>query len=305
MPFLMVNLAIADSFVLATWSNLRAIPALCNYINGCAGYYKVGAIVGTVLWPVASLVHMVATWSIVAITFSRFVSVCWATRASHYNSTRKVKVKILIMHLLSIIFNIPRYLESRIMFDANGKAYSQRREFAKDKTFEYVYKVFLYYLLIYVIPLGLLIYFTTRLWLSLRQMQKKRDEMTSKSRDKADLTFSLVIVVIVFIICQMTNPLRRILAVLYPLRSQRDCGSLYFYYTPISTLFVTFSSGSNFFVFCVCGRRFRARLKHVFCCSTQVSPMDSVFTVTDKAGTGANSSIVNANSLTTKKESAS
>ena len=284
MPFLMVNLAVVDNLALATWCNLRALPALCDFINtrGCDAYMWVSAIVGTVLWPVASLAHMMATWSIVAITFSRFVSVCWATRAGQYNNIRKVKVEILVMHVLCIVFNIPRYLESKLIYDASGLAKSEKRVFAQDNNFEYIYKVFLYYMFIYVIPLGFLVYYTARLCISLRRLQKKREEMTSKSRDKADLTFSLVIVVFVFIICQLMNPIRRFLVTVYPLAAQRGCGTVYFYFVPLSSLCVTFSSGINFFIFCVCGRRFRSRLRNLFCRPARVFPLTSIFTVTGK-----------------------
>ena len=289
MPFLMMNLAAADNLVLLLLCNMRAIPALCDYKGGCLTYQRLSAAISTVVWPMVSTVHMMASWSIVAITFSRFVSVCWATRANQFNSRRKVKVRILVMHACCVIFNIPRYLEAYVSYDVMGKPVSIKRQFSKKSTFNYVYKIFLYYAFYYVIPLGLLIYFTIRLCISLRHVQKRREEMTSKSRARLDLTFSLVIVVLIFIVCQLTNPIRRLLAIVYPLSSQNGCGTVYFYYTPISSLFVTFSSGINFFIFCLCGRRFRSRLKTLFW-NSRVVPVTAIFTFSDATATAGKNS---------------
>ncbi|KAK2148523.1 hypothetical protein LSH36_492g03036 [Paralvinella palmiformis] len=65
---------------------------------------------------------------------------------------------------------------------------------------------------------------TVRLYSSLRQWNKKREDMTAKARDNHDLTFSIVIVVVVFVICQLANPIRRLLDAIYP-NTENVCGS--------------------------------------------------------------------------------
>jgi hypothetical protein len=281
MPLLMVNLAIVDNMFLVLICNVAAIRALCAFTDDCVLYKKVSAVFPTAFWPMIATVQLMAIWSIVAITFSRFVSVCWPTRASLYNSRRKVKVRIIAMHACCILFNIPFIIRGYISHDPTGKLTFVLREYTTDLLFKYIYNIFLISAFFYVIPLTLVIYFTIRLCISLREAQKRREEMTSKSRDKADLTFSLVIVVVLFVVCQLTNPIRRLLVVVYPLKSERDCGSGYFYYNVFASLIATFSSASNFFIFCLCARRFRTRFKALFWTSIRIFPKTSLFTVTD------------------------
>ncbi|KAK2145322.1 hypothetical protein LSH36_688g01005 [Paralvinella palmiformis] len=123
----------------------------------------------------------------------------------------------------------------------------------------YGYQVSLCYLVIYIIPLTLVIYFTVRLYWSMRQWNKKREDMTAKARDNHDLTFSIVIVVVVFVICQLANPIRRLLDAIYP-KTENRCGSVHVYYKSWVSILVNFNSASNCFIFCLCGVGFRRRL---------------------------------------------
>ena len=67
--------------------------------------------------------------------------------------------------------------------------------------------VIAYYLLGYVIPLSILVITTYKLIKSLKELQDRKKEMTSSSKGgKDEVTMSLIIVVIVFTLCQLTNP---------------------------------------------------------------------------------------------------
>ncbi|KAK2138891.1 hypothetical protein LSH36_2258g00001 [Paralvinella palmiformis] len=93
--------------------------------------------------------------------------------------------------------------------------FPKKTSWASSSIYKYINDIILYYLLNYVVPLSMLVYFTVKLSISLRKMNKKRQEMSKKVKERSDLTFSLVIVVVVFILCQLSNPLRRLLYVIY------------------------------------------------------------------------------------------
>jgi hypothetical protein len=281
----MLNLAVVDNLVLIIWCNQRALIALCRFPGvPCDAYLRFRPAFIYYGWAVGSTVHMMATWSIVAITCSRFMSVCWATRATHYNVVSKVKVRIIIMYVLCAVFNIPRFAEVYVGYDEEGQMYAIKTKMKNSPIFAYLYSVVLYYIFIYVLPLSCLIYFTVRLCISLQDAQKRRSQMTTKAQQNIDLTFSLVIVVIVFIICQMPNPIRRLLSALYP-HKQQICGTVPFYFSSWAGIGVTFSSACNFFVFCLCGRGFRRRLKQLFTKTGRVAPMTAPITFTTRSTT--------------------
>ena len=83
--------------------------------------------------------------------------------------------------------------------------------------------------------------------------------MTSRSRAEDDVTTSLVVVVLVFLVCQLMNPIRRLMAEILP-ASQRGCPSDYLFFSNVSSTFVILNSSVNFEIYTVCGRRFRQRL---------------------------------------------
>ncbi|KAK2155968.1 hypothetical protein LSH36_225g02029 [Paralvinella palmiformis] len=262
MSMLMINLAVVDTLLLIVWTTMMALPALCDFRGGCAFYDRVKPALSAYGWPLGSTFHMQATWSIVAITFSRFVSVCWASRSNQVDSRLRVKGRLLMMHVLCILFNVPRFCEKYISFDPEGHMISPNTRLGASSVYAYLYQVFLYYLVIYVIPLSLLTYFTARLCISLRAARKRREALTAKARDNNDLTFSLVIVVVVFIVCQLVNPIRRLLAAVYVDRDL-GCGSVYLYYRSWVATLVNFNSACNFFIFCLCSPGFRRRLKRI------------------------------------------
>ena len=94
----------------------------------------------------------------------------------------------------------------------------------------------------------------------------------AKSRQHADLTFSLVVIVVIFLICQTFNPIRRILETSLD-EQYLDCGSVYFYYTPLVVVAVNFNSSINFVVYVLCGKRFRSNVTRLFWKINVVEPI--------------------------------
>ena len=69
--------------------------------------------------------------------------------------------------------------------------------------------VIAYYLLGYVPPLSILVFTTYKLIKSLKELRDRKKEMTSSSGGKDEVTMSLIMVVIVFTLCQLTNPVSK------------------------------------------------------------------------------------------------
>ncbi|KAK2169918.1 hypothetical protein LSH36_6g15043 [Paralvinella palmiformis] len=272
MSLLMINIAVVDILILFIWTSQTAIPAFCDYFKGCRLYDSIKPEVLVYGWPFGTTFQLMGTWSIVSITFSRFVSVCWPSRATHLNNRRQVLIRTLVLHIACIVFSSFRFAELYIVREENGNKLVKRTALSASPTYRYVYTVSLYYFITYLLPLSLLVYFTVRLSINLKEMNKKREEMTRKSKERSDLTLSLVIVVVIFIFCQLFNPIRRLLYVIYS-PFNLGCGTPIFYFSSWAVIFVNLNSACNFFIFCLCSPGFRRQLKQIIAKRGQIEPL--------------------------------
>ena len=278
--YLLIVLAVVDDLVLLvySWGTMRSATAIARYV-GSASFFKYYSPLAVVGWGIASVVHTMATWQIVLVTFDRYVFVCLPHKQK-WLAPAKIRQTTGILLTGCAVFAIPRLLTSNIVYDAkNGSYRAVKRAWALTVWYKYGYNVALYYFVIYILPLGILVFCTYRLTKSVRETFKKRQEMTRSSRDKADVTTSLVVVVVVYIICQFTNPIRRIWVEAVP-ASHQGCGYGYFYYSALSTTPVMISSATNFVVFVLCGKRFRLRLIELLLNRGKICPFRSTATST-------------------------
>ena len=159
--------------------------------------------------------------------------------------------------------------------------------------YDMFYETILYFTIIYVIPFPALIAMTYTLMRSLKTIKDKRDQMSSQTkghsrREEGDLTRTMIAVVVVYIICQTPNPIRRgLLGIVHP--SQTKCGYFYYYYHPLSTCILIINSAVNFILYYVYGRRFRltfhARVRKLLHMPPRVEPMSSSVMSSSLTGT--------------------
>ena len=183
-------------------------------------------------------------------------------------SIRVVRIQAFCALFFSFIFNIPRFFENNIVKDEDGEWISKKSDLSKKESFKTTYKITIYYIVAYVIPLSILIFTTVRLIRAVNIARKKRSEMTkgssaNKNKEREDVTVTLIVVVIVFSICQLSVPLRRILSESIP-KAEKGCGYFFFYYSEYNGLSISFNSGTNFILYCIFNSRFRKNLIALF-----------------------------------------
>ena len=114
---------------------------------------------------------------------------------------------------------------------------------------------------------------------SLRKAYKKRQRMTSHvtsgSEDNTkEITLTLIIVVVVFIICHCLTPVRRILVMFYPDVSYQACGQFIFYFNTYIVMILEISSAVNVAIYMLCVKRYRKILRSI--CQAKIQPIDEV-----------------------------
>jgi len=98
--------------------------------------------------------------------------------------------------------------------------------------------------------------------------------VTKKAQAENDMTKTLVAVVLMFISCQLFNPIRRFLLAVLP-ASSLGCGSFYFYFRALASPALALDASSHFFVYSLCNKRFNEKLSQKWrrlWTSSQVAP---------------------------------
>ena len=230
---------------------------------------------------------------VLLVTVHRYIAVCHPTLAPRLTSVRAAHYQTAGVLVTSVIFNIPRFCEYTV--GKSGEYYiREKTALHLSDTFQIGYKAAAYYILAFLLPMAALFVLTILLLRALHQGQKKRSEMgvklqPSSQQLKEEITRALVVVVVVFLICQICNPLRRVLQVILPAHHQ-VCGTAFSYYSPLTGIAILFNSSVNFPIFCLCGQGFRKKTARKLCWwarSNTVEPSTRV-TETLAGGSGSN-----------------
>jgi hypothetical protein len=279
---LLLTLAFVDTGVLVTYTVMITSAAFCSYTGDCSRYISFGyPWLIAHFWPIASTLHLASTWLTTLVTFHRYIGVCHPHKFNTWTSISMTRKQLGAIFILAILYNIPRFCDDNVKLSQDGAQFVlYYTKLGSNKTFGYVYNVGLYYVVVYLIPFSALFFMVIKLIKAFEISKEKRRKMTKAKRDENDLTFTLVIVVIVFMFCQIFNPIRRAISLAQPaLRSACTpfAKSLAF----VATLGIMLNSAVNFIIYCVCGKQFRREMLRMVCATNRVANNSSVVTATD------------------------
>ena len=243
------------------------MPALMTYWKILWKLDRVWGYFGAYMWALGSMTHLLSTWLVTMVTVLRYIAVCRPLDAGKWTSVKRVKWQTYICVTASIVFYLPRCFEYGIKYDVIKDRYIRdKRKWARGDIYNLIYKVLIYYVFIYVIPLSLLIFCTSKLIKSLKDSKKRKEKMTStkqrtenKEKDM-DFTKSLVIVVIIFIICQLFNPIRRFMFDYLLELYETKCPYFYHYFQLLSGNVLMLNSAVNFLCYFLSAPGFKRKL---------------------------------------------
>ena len=282
---LLLQLAVIDTAVLIIWSVMLMTTALAYYGDAPPGLSRRYPYIYKYGWGTANMIQMISIYLIVYITAQRYVAVCHPHKMQVVGSVRMAWLQLAILIAVSILVNIPRLMEVYIVVLEDGRVITKDTELGANDDYLFWYKGIAFNVIQCIIPVGLLIFFTVAL---IRELGKSKIKVkvtvgpappsaisgptgttgtapapTEKPKvakgsgaGKDDVTFALIVVDIVFILCQLLNPLRRLTDFLIP-RENRGCGTAYTYWNGLSGVGIFLNSATNFLIFCMCGKGFR------------------------------------------------
>ena len=261
--FLFLSLSLIDSTVLLTVftnhivffdSIIRWLPHdLRIYLQVCG-------------WPLEYLANTATIWMTVLIAVNRYIIVCLPLRASQWCTLSKVKIQLAVFLVLVVVYNIPEIVRLRIVYNTwdNGSSYEASFDSTMQYSYPKFYAVYDYILQVIVmlcLPLFILTLLTIRLIKAMKAHRRMQaDTQRQHSQPDNSVTFSLVIVVIVFIICRTPMLILRLMLLL----GRWDVVTFPSLDIMYSTL-LNLNSAVNFVIYIIINRRFRNVLFATFC----------------------------------------
>ena len=134
-----------------------------------------------------------------------------------------------------------------------------------------IYRNICYFIFVNVIPLVILSVLTTLLVRALHRANTRRLDMTQGQLEKDPaITLTLIVVVIVFLLCQIPAAFNRLFIMLY--NSGTNCDHWHYWFRKVSDVLIATNSAVNFFIYMTCSSRFRQKYKNIFLCQKSRSP---------------------------------
>jgi len=198
-----------------------------------------------------------------------------------------LSLQVFVTVLFVCIYNMPRFFEYDISCYSGATSSSDvdetansnisatasfsapetdcRSELVKSKAYQIVYENILYCLVVYLGPMGLLVFFNVGIVRELLQSHRNQRrssgiELTSDDRrERNNITLVMLVIILIFLVTQTPAYINQLLYY-FLAETNYECGYAYFYYFHVSNLVVSSNSSLNFVVYCACRRNFRRRL---------------------------------------------
>ncbi len=203
------------------------------------------------------------------VTVQRYIAVCIPLRANTLASVTSVRKWVITACLMTALYSVPFFLKFEVFFVKFENMYYYRRaEWSETKMYDIFYDVVAYYTVLIILPVGILMFCTFKLIRALHESRRLRDSMAmqdvASKKSTEDVTLSLIVVVIIYVLCQILSPSRHIFC-LFDMDSHMDslaCGSVYFVFNSIAIHLILVNCAANFFVLFFLSQRFRLKLRN-------------------------------------------
>ena len=267
--YYLISLAIYDMLVLLFMSLFLAIPTIYLEKDILEGYYFAYPYMHPFVYPIALIAQTGTVYTILAFTVERYIAVCRPLHAANTCTMARTKRVILIIFISSITYNIPRFFEyqtKQIWSDDYNRTIAtiEFTEIGKNKVFQEVYFIYTYLIVMFLLPFSLLTVLNILLIRAVNHAKATRHAITSSSSKETNLTVMLIVVINVFLACQLPALVDNMMVTIFGLE-KLNCSVDWVRFTTISNLLVVVNSAVNFILYCTVGKRFRKVFIKIFC----------------------------------------
>ena len=267
--YYLISLAIYDMLVLLFMSLFLAIPTIYLEKDILEGYFFAYPYMHPFVYPIALIAQTGTVYTILAFTVERYIAVCRPLHAANTCTMARTKRVILIIFISSITYNIPRFFEyqtTQVWSEHYNRTIAtiDFTEIGKNKVFQEVYFIYTYLVVMFLLPFSLLTVLNILLIRAVNRAKAKRHSITSSNSKETNLTVMLIVVINVFLACQLPALVDNMMVAIFGLE-KLNCSVDWVRFTTISNLLVVVNSAVNFILYCTVGKRFRKVFIKIFC----------------------------------------
>ena len=250
-------------------------------------------------YPLLKMFQTITIWMMVLVTVDRFIYVCKPLHAQDMFRQKTRRTFAVLVFVFGTIYSLPRFFESCLMTydicDNKTKTIVIIRKEFHNVYYYNIYRYAMHILFLYMGPLVTLCVMNIQLIITIRKSRQLHREMrrpsfsssssyrtnaltyrtTSarhyppshayNSQTENNATLVLIIIIIVFILCETPESLLRIVIALDQHIEYIDAISPAFYRcNTMSVLLMVINCSINFLIYLLFGRRFRHILKETF-----------------------------------------
>ena len=253
-------LAVADTFVLLCSFLLNSSRTLHICFIQDGQYMDSYPMIFVYGYPFVYMARFCSTWFTVLLTVDRFIAVARPLHAQRLCTLSRIYKEGIVLLLCGVLYSIPRFFEHRLD-PKNEKHGFGITALLNNKRYTIAYRIILFFLVMYVIPIGILSGLNMVLIRTLRKARESRGLLrhhVNEVRNKRDATIVVAIVVIVFIVCNIPAMIAHLLWSLeLTFKSITNVQSTRRYLSIVNNFLVTLNSAINFVIYCVFSRNFR------------------------------------------------
>lgn len=263
---LLQALAISDCFFIIGSLLYHTLRSVYPYTGIGHAYWDTFPTVQVYVLPPWYITQTISTWLIVCISMDRYFQVCKPKKYSNKILVLRAWKMIIGVVLTAIVYNLPRFFEFRtetLKSYCSNKTVTLRSstEMNDHLVYQIVYKVIMYFLVMYVIPVSMLVASNALLVKKLKKSSKilqrnPSNSFTIKTNAKENrVTHIVIAIIIAFLICVAPDLFLQVF-----MSTDQVSLSLTHTFALFSNFFLVLNPLINFFIYFVLGRRFRRHL---------------------------------------------
>ena len=271
---LLQALAVADNALLITsFLMLSVIWGSLEFFNAQDAFMTLHPYFLVYVQPIGYMTKTSAIGMTVLLAINRYVVIKKPLEASHTCTMCRARLQIVAVLLFSIVCNIPRFFQHRLVRKKDGVVAFEESGIGKGSVFHIIYTNVFYTTLVIILPLILLIFMNVSLIRELKKVRHQRKQMNVHVPQPSDQNITLVmcIIIVIFIACHTPD---RILQ-----GTKSFLGNNWWthscYLSAICNLLIVINSSINFLVYYFVRKRFRNLLVQTLCATFARQPVES------------------------------
>lgn len=223
------------------------------------------------LHPAAVTFQVTSIWLTLAFTVDRYIMICHPFKAERLCSVSRARKVIIVVYVLGVLFNIPRYLEYTtgevIVPTLSGGTEThkvvQYTDIGKNQLFRDLVHSYLYLTFVCGLPFLMLAVLNIFLIHAVHESKKKGRLINAKEKRRNDTTIMLIGVILIFLLCQGPALISRMV---YAIDFNLATTSMTFHkINECGNFLIIVNSAINIVPYYFFGKRFRKEFWRLFC----------------------------------------